>query len=63
MTNPENGNGAARIVPERSLELLTIGQLQPSPHNPRRLFDREPLAALRESIRQHGVLVPLTVYK
>ena len=63
MINDKNGNGPGKITPEGTLVHLTIQQLQPSPHNPRRLFDREPLAALRESIRQHGVLVPLTVYK
>ena len=63
MKNDKNDNGPAQITPEGSLVHLTIEQLQPSPHNPRRLFDPEPLAALRESIRQHGVLVPLTVYK
>lgn len=59
----ETQNDVARVTPEGSLVHLTIDQLQPSPHNPRRLFDPEPLAALRESIRQHGVLVPLTVYR
>ena len=56
-------NNVPRVTPEGSLVHLTIDQLQPSPHNPRQLFDPEPLAALRESIRQHGVLVPLTVYR
>lgn len=59
----ETENEVARVTPEGSLLHLTIDQLQPSPHNPRQLFDPEPLAALRESIRQHGVLVPLTVYR
>ena len=59
----ETENDVARVTPEGSLVYLTIDQLQPSPHNPRQLFDPEPLAALRESIRQHGVLVPLTVYR
>lgn len=45
------------------LATLRVDQLKPSPANPRRLFDAEPLAALKESIKTHGVLVPLTVYK
>lgn len=36
--------------------------LLPNPHNPRMLFDREPLNELRESIAKVGILVPLTVY-
>ena len=59
----ENGNDVPRITPEGSLQHLGIAELQPSPHNPRTLFDPEPLATLRDSIRQHGVLVPLTVYR
>ncbi|SRR6266498_4430430 len=43
-----------RLVKTRSLE--------PNPYNPRRLFDREPLKELRESIKRVGILVPLTVY-
>ena len=46
-----------------TLKMLTVDKLRPSQVNPRRLFDAEPLAALKESIRSHGVLVPLTAYK
>jgi ParB/RepB/Spo0J family partition protein len=35
----------------------------PSKNNPRKLFDPEPLRELKESIREHGVLVPITVYR
>ncbi len=42
---------------------LSTKQLKPNPNNPRRLFDAEPLERLKESIRAHGILVPLTVYK
>jgi ParB family transcriptional regulator, chromosome partitioning protein len=37
--------------------------LHANPHNPRMLFDKLPLDALRESIRRVGILVPLTVYQ
>jgi len=37
-------------------------ELHPNPHNPRLLFDKEPLDTLRESIAKVGILVPLTVY-
>jgi len=37
--------------------------LKPNPHNPRMLFDKEPLKTLKESIDKVGILVPLTVYQ
>ena len=43
----------ARIATER---------IQPNPHNPRRLFDEEPMTILKESIQKLGILVPLDVY-
>jgi len=36
--------------------------LFPNPHNPRMLFDRQPMAVLQQSIKKVGILVPLTVY-
>ncbi len=59
-------SGAPSPVPLRprgELVQLSPDQLKPSPNNPRRLFDPEPLARLRESIVEHGVLVPLVVYR
>ncbi len=53
----------APIIPKGELIHLRVADLRPSPHNPRTLFDPKPLAALKESIREHGVLVPLTVYR
>lgn len=41
---------------------IPTNELQPNPHNPRRLFDPEPLKTLKESIEKVGILVPLTVY-
>lgn len=41
---------------------FTYKDLSPNPLNPRRLFDRIPLDTLKESIRNNGILVPLTVY-
>ena len=42
---------------------LPTNHLQPNPHNPRMLFDREPLNILKQSILKVGILVPLTVYQ
>lgn len=53
----------AQVVPKGTLVHLQHTQLRPNPNNPRRLFDPGPLASLKASIQQHGVLVPLTVYK
>jgi ParB/RepB/Spo0J family partition protein len=41
---------------------IPLDHLDPNPHNPRRLFDEEPMKILKESIRKLGVLVPVTVY-
>jgi ParB family chromosome partitioning protein len=41
---------------------IPVSNLEPNPHNPRRLFDDVPMRILQESIQQVGVLVPVTVY-
>lgn len=43
-------------------KLVKTNSLEANPYNPRRLFDKEPLDALRTSIKNVGILVPLTVY-
>src|SRR5881628_2359541 len=42
---------------------IPLADIAPNPHNPRRLFDEEPMAILKESISRLGVLVPVTVYR
>jgi ParB family chromosome partitioning protein len=42
---------------------VRVGDLEPNPHNPRMLFDEEPMKTLQESIAKVGILVPLTVYE
>ena len=44
------------------MKKIPTKSLTPNPHNPRMLFDREPLAVLKASIEKVGILVPLTVY-
>lgn len=52
-----------KLAPEPiGVKRVRTSDLQPNPHNPRVLFDREPLTVLRDSIEKVGVLVPLTVY-
>src|SRR5207249_1989378 len=41
---------------------IPIVDIEPNPHNPRRLFDEEPMHILEESIHKLGILVPVTVY-
>ncbi len=60
---PTGSRQDERFVPTGELVQLEANRVRPSVHNPRKLFDKEPLAALKKSIRDHGVLVPITVYR
>jgi ParB/RepB/Spo0J family partition protein len=52
------------MVPKTiGVKTIPVGSLYPNPHNPRLLFDREPLNTLKGSIAKVGILVPLTVYR
>lgn len=42
---------------------LPTDSLVPNPHNPRMLFDKQPMTVLAASIKRVGILVPLTVYR
>ena len=42
-------------------QMLPIYRVEPNPDQPRRDFDPEELAALAESITEHGIIQPLTV--
>lgn len=44
-----------------AIQLLPIGQISPSPHNPRKSFSEEALAELAQSIDRHGLLHPILV--
>lgn len=54
---------ASGVVPRGVLKMLTVDDIKPSATNPRLLFDKLPLGALRDNIRINRVLVPITVYK
>jgi ParB family chromosome partitioning protein len=43
------------------LQTLKIGEIEPNREQPREDFDPEKLEALADSIRQHGIIQPLTV--
>lgn len=51
---------AAHVI---GVKQVKTEELEPNPHNPRRLFDKLPLQTLQESIGLVGILVPLTVYQ
>ncbi|MDO8561023.1 MAG: ParB/RepB/Spo0J family partition protein [bacterium] len=42
---------------------IDIGKIEPNPYQPRKEFDEEALKSLSDSIRTHGVLQPIVVYK
>ena len=63
MSNRNNELSDKGVIPQGKLIHLRVEELRANPHNPRMLFDSEPLATLRHSIEQHGVLVPVTVYR
>ncbi len=52
-----------RNAPVKGTEFvsLTLDGIVPSPTNPRKIFDKDELDELTASIRQRGVIVPLTV--
>lgn len=47
----------------RRIFQIPIEKIAPNPRQPRRHFDEQALAELAQSIRQHGVLQPLTVQR
>ena len=40
---------------------IPVAQIEPGLNQPRKHFDEEALAGLAESIRQHGIIQPLTL--
>lgn len=44
-------------------QTVPTASLRPNPHNPRMLFDKEPMETLQNSIARVGILVPITVYQ
>ena len=46
---------------EESVVMIPVGDIVPNPFQPRQVFDAGALQALAESIRQYGVLSPLSV--
>ena len=57
------GESAMQPAPEGGALLLPLQKVEPNPDQPRRRFDEEALQELADSIRQHGIIQPLTVRK
>ena len=52
-----------QLYQSRRIRLLPVDKIAPNPRQPRRRFEEQPLRELADSIRQHGVLQPLTVQR
>lgn len=52
-----------KLIPVGTLQILSPEEIKPSADNPRMLFDPKELAELKKNIGEHGVLVPITVYR
>ena len=48
--------------PEGAVE-IPVGSIRPNPYQPRKIFDKEKLKELSESIKKHGIIQPLVVRK
>lgn len=61
--SPAASAGGDPHVPQRSRTYFAAGieELYPSPEQPRRKFDEAKLTELADSIRVHGIIVPLVV--
>jgi ParB family transcriptional regulator, chromosome partitioning protein len=59
------GRGLGALLSEPAVDArpteLNLASIRPNPLQPRRHFDTEALAELRDSIRQHGLLQPIVV--
>ena len=67
-SNKGLGKGLGALLGESAMQpvnqqspLLPLQKIEPNRLQPRRNFDEEELSALADSIRQHGVIQPLTV--
>ena len=54
-------DGSASPDPTGQIPLISINQIRPNPHQPRKTFNQENLIELANSIREHGIIQPLVV--
>ena len=60
---PESSEKKVEIKPEGAINTLKLTQIEPNPDQPRKVFDDEKLAALADSVKEHGILQPIVVRK
>ena len=60
---PESSEKKVEIKPEGAINTLKLTQIEPNPDQPRKVFDDEKLAALADSVKEHGILQPIVVKK
>jgi len=59
--NPSSEASAQPADPSSKLQLVPLALIRPSPHQARKYFDEENLWKLAESMRQEGLIQPITV--
>lgn len=52
-----------QYLPKESITQIAVDKIMPNPFQPRKAFDEPALEELSQSIRQYGVLQPITVRK
>ncbi|WP_169976979.1 ParB/RepB/Spo0J family partition protein [Tautonia rosea] len=57
----EEGGFEPGSLEAAELTHLAVDQIDPNPFQPRRIFDADEIAALADSLRQHGMLQPILV--
>src|SRR5205085_4963323 len=60
-SGPNSMNSSAAAPRSRTYFAAGIEDLYPSPEQPRRKFDETKLGELADSIKAHGIIVPLVV--
>ena len=60
---PESSEKKVEIKQDSAPNTLKLSQIEPNPDQPRKAFDDERLAALADSIAEHGILQPIVVKK
>jgi ParB family transcriptional regulator, chromosome partitioning protein len=65
------GRGLGALIPQRGdsppipfregLAQIPIGQIQPNPYQPRKVFNEASIEELARSVREHGIVQPLVV--
>lgn len=61
ITNRYSGNGPDKVV--GNIARIELDRIEPNPFQPRQDMDEESLAELVNSIREHGLIQPITVRK